>query len=184
MMHQFNTQVAPAIKQGFSGVGAFSSEEGSSLANALSSMNVGAQQQYAQAQLAQQQQANQLNAGLYQNAANLQYQGIGAANQQSMLGLQQAQGLASALNPYQQNQQNQDTAQYQEYLRTLPSSSPYLQLATGITGQQQQGLYNQQSGISQFATGVAGLGAGITGLSSLGSASGTALTGLAALLGL
>lgn len=162
MMHQFNTVIAPQIKEGFGHVGAFSSAEGSSLANALSSQNIAGQQQFAQANFQQQQLAQQLNTQSAQQGRQLQATGVGLAGQlgqqQAMLPLQQALGVGAALQPFQQNLQAQGQANYQNFLRTTPENSPWTQLALGVTGQQQQALYNPQNQFGQAIGNIGSLG--------------------------
>lgn len=204
LMHNFQTNIAPKIREGFAGVGAFSSAEGSSLANALSDQNVAAGQQFAQAQYQQRQFAQGINAQSYNqaqalNSANqnsalarqLQASQLasGLAGQQSMLPLQQAAAIGTLLEPFQQNKAQQSQANYQDFLRTTPENSPWTQLALGLISQQQKALYNPPNPLSQgignlggllalggLATG--GLGGGlIGGLAGLGSGLGFGANG-------
>lgn len=183
MMHQFQTQIAPQIKEGFGNVGAFSSAQGSALGNALGQLTASATQQYGQAQLAQQQLAQQLNVGSANAAMQRQVSALPFAQAQSLLPLQQMQGIQSLLAPYQTNLANQAQAQYQNFLRTAPENSPWTQLAMGITGQQQQALYNPVSPLSNVLGTIGGLGAAATGINALGGAVSSTASGLGSLLG-
>lgn len=171
-MQTFDAEVAPRIREGFANVGAFSSMQGSALANALTSTQTDINQRIAQAQLGQQQLAQQLNAQGALAARGQQATGLGLlgslGGQQAQIGATQAQlgssiplanalGIGQALNPFQQNLGAQSQAQYQEFLRTAPENSPWTQLALGIIGQQQKAFYNPQNTFGQAIGNVGSL---------------------------
>lgn len=175
MMHEFNTNIAPKIREGFAGVGAFSSQEGTALANAASNLAVQGQQSVAQAQLGQQQLAQQLNAQAWQQAGQRQLSGIGLGAQIGQLPFQNTLAQSAAIQqlgaPIQQNLQAQAQSRYNEFLRTAPENSPWTQLAMGLIGQQTQSFYNpqQQGGLLGALQGgmTGGALAGLPFLSSL-----------------
>lgn len=182
MLHSFDREVAPRIREGFAGFSGFSSRQGEAQSQALSDMNVGAN-----AQLASWQQGNQqLSASLAESAANRRFGAIGQAGLLANQGLVGAGALQQFYQPYQQRADQSTQAQYQEFLRLRPEANPWLSTAMSYVGQPNQIAY-QPSGRVGSAFGGA-LGGGLTGgslgMSALGF--GTAINpifGLGALLG-
>jgi hypothetical protein len=163
LLHEFDTKIAPRISQGFAGVGAFSSREGTALGHALSDLNVSAQQQFGQANYAQQQQAQQLNFQAAESAAQRQQNAIALGAQQTLLPLQQTSAISQLLNPFQQRADLQSQSRYQEFLRTIPENSPYFNDALALIGQSTKSFYNPPNPFAQAIGNVGGL-LGIGGL--------------------
>lgn len=204
-MANYQQNTAPAIDAAFAGQGAtFSTRRGLAQQQALQNMNTSLNSQLGQAQLSNQQaqynmqgqfgqQQNQLGynlqalqGSLADSAAQRQQSAVGQQQQQAMLPYQQALAMQQALNPYQQQAQNQDTSAYNEFLRDQPYNSPYTQQAFSLLGQNTMGLYNNasQGFLSQIQQGasaagglyglgqVTGANAGIAGLFATGTGAG------------
>lgn len=201
---QYQQTTAPAIDAAFAGQGAtFSSRRGLAQQQALQNMQTSLNSQLGQAQLANQQlqyqtqaanvqQQNQLgysynalNANLADSAAQRQQNAVGQSQQQSVLPLQQASALQSLYQPYQNQAQNQASAQYNEFLREQPYNSPYTQQAMSLLGANTIGLYaNNQPSLIQDIQGGASTAGSLLGVGKAAyPAASSALAGLSSLFG-
>lgn len=164
-MRTYNQVTAPAINQGFAANGGtFSTARGVAQGQALSNL-----QDSNAAQLASTQQSNQqLQAQLAQSAVNNQLQGVGLAQQYANQPLYNAQALTQALAPFQQNAQNQLSANYSQWQSQQSYNNPYLSDIMGFLGESTQSAYQQPNYTGQF------IGAGVGAAGSLASLYGSA----------
>ena len=168
LLRTFDEDIAPRINEGFAGQGAtFSSRRGDSQRKALEGL-----QTQMSAQLAETNYQNQaLQAQLAESATNRQLQGVGLGQQFASKDINRANLLLQTGAPFQQRQQDMLNANYQEFLRTRPENSPYLQGALAYTGQSHQNTLvepYQPSFMDQFLGGT---------LMAAGSAAGSILGG-------
>lgn len=132
LLKTFDEQIAPRIKQDFARVGgAFSSRRNMALGDAAEDLN----SQLA-AQLSGMQFNNQaLRAGLAESAAQRQTQGLALAEGFANRNLLRGSLLNEAGTPFQAWEQSKLGAAYQEFQRTAPENSPWLQNALQFAGQ-------------------------------------------------
>lgn len=161
MLRTYDQQIAPRLKEAASaGGGLFSSRlldaQQGSLDNIMSSYG---------AQAGQAVQQNQsLMAQLSDSAAGRQMQALTMPQQISG-------AMSSALQPFQQNKQQQLDAAFQSWQAQQPYANPYLSQAMSFMGQPQTVTYPRSNPV---ASGIgAGLGA-LQGLSLLGGSGGVA----------
>lgn len=125
-LQAFDEEIAPRINAAFAGQGGtFSSRRGLAHQNALEDIFNQAQSDLAGFVREDRNLAAQLN----ESAANRSLQGIGLASQLDIQPLEQAMTFAQSLSPFQTFEQQQRDAQFQEFMRTLPSRNPLLDLA-------------------------------------------------------
>ena len=162
MMHTFQTQIAPQIREGFAGVGAFSSRMGEARGRALSDLQSNLTGQLGQFQLANQQEQERLNAQLADTAQQRALQSLQAYGQQQLAFANQpllaAGAMGNFLGPLQQREDQGALAKYQDFIRTQPENSPYLNAMLNYIGQQQQALVQQPNYLAQ---GIQGAGGGL-----------------------
>lgn len=162
MLHLFDTQIEPRIRNAFGNVGAFSSALGTTTASALKDLSVDISRQLGQVQMDNQ----RLNATQTFQAAEsaaqrglqgnyLAYQGLGDLRN---LPLSSALGYMQALSPFQQKEEQIVGDKKQEFLRTAIENSPWVSTALNYLGQQHTAI-------------------GLTGGNSLGAALGGGLSG-------
>jgi len=106
------------------------------MSNAVGNLNSGLISQLSNASLQNQQLGAQL--GQSSRIAGLQA-APGVANQ----GLNSAALIEALLGPFQEHEQQKVGAQYQEFLRTSPENSPYLNAAMSFINSPQLGVYNK-----------------------------------------
>jgi hypothetical protein len=191
LLRQFDTQIAPRIREGFGNVGAFSSREGDALKGALGDTMSQISSGLGQAQLQNQQMQAQMTQQAYQQAGSNQ---LNAWNMLSNQGLAYAQQPLQTINAQtqvagimQQQKQSELDAKYKDFLRQTQEQSPWLQYALGYTGQNNTQMVNQPGWLDQ-ALGTIGGGIGLLsggttlfgGLTGLG---GSAMSGLGSLFG-
>lgn len=155
-MRNYNSVTAPSINENFAQAGGtFSTTRGIAQSRALSSLQSNNATQLSQAQ----QQNQSINANLADTAANMQLQGVGAAQQYANQPLYNAQQLGAALAPFQQNAQSMDDASYQQWQQSQSYNNPYLQQIMAYLGQSSQSAYQKPDYTGQeigLGTGVAG----------------------------
>lgn len=173
LMKNYQSNIAPQINQGFAGTGGlFSTARGFAQQRALSDLQGNEANQLAQAQMGNQ----QLSAQLAESAANRQLQAVGLANQQQNQPLLSAAAIEQLLGPFQQNAQAQNTAQYNEFLRTQPYNSPLIPQTQQYINTNTLAAYQQPNNNGLIGSGIGallgllggplgvGLGAGLGGL--------------------
>lgn len=160
MMHTWQTQIAPQINESFGNVGAFSSRQGQATQQSLSDLQSNLTGQLGQFQLSNQQQNNQLNAQLAENAQQRSMQALQAYGQQQMSFANQpllaAGAFQQVLGSLQQRQDQEAQAKYQDFLRTTPENSPWLNQMQAYTGQQQQASVQQPNYLGSAIQGAGG----------------------------
>lgn len=194
MLQAFDREIMPRLNQNFASAGAtFSTRKLDATRTALSDLtsnlssaraDLAYKDQSLAAQLAEsaagrRMNLNQMNAGYTDAAQNRMMSAIGLQSSLANQPLQQAGMISSLLQPWQQRQDLGAQAQYQEFLRTAPENSPYLQQALQFMGQQHTAQYTQP-GWGGIAAGV--LGGAMTGFlpGSAGILGGGLLGGLGA----
>lgn len=169
LLRDFDRNIAPRIAQSFAGVGAFSSRQGTAIADALSGLNTNLAgersrimyqdramaAQAAEAAAGRRFGAMSTNAQLSDAAMGRSLQASQLASQFDLQPLLAGGQMASLLAPFQQRVDMQAQAGYNEFLRTLPENSPYTALALNFINQQHQAFMPQQGGLG------AALGGGI-----------------------
>lgn len=124
MLRAFDQDIAPRLRDSFSSQGAlFSSRRADATRQALEGLNTSMASELSRAVFSNQ----QLEAQLAESAANRQVQGVQLGAQQSMLPATRASAFSQALAPYQAYQQGLADTKYEEFLRTQPENSPWLQ---------------------------------------------------------
>ena len=132
MMKAFDKEIMPRIRSAYAGHGAsMSTRRGDAERSSLEDIGSTLSSQLAQSQM----QNMGLSAQLAESALARQAQGIGLTEQFVNAPLTRAGGLLMAGAPYQQQEQMVLDAAYQEYLRTRPESSPYMEYGLAFTGQ-------------------------------------------------
>jgi hypothetical protein len=164
-MRNYNQVTAPAINQGFAANGGtFSTARGVAQATALSNLQAQNAAGLAQTQFSAQQQGQALNASLADSAANRQVQGIGLAQQYANAPLYNAQQLSQALQPFQQNAQDQDAAAYQQWQSQQSYNNPYLANIMAFLGQDgTQTAYQKPDYTGEYIGGGLGVAGAIVG---------------------
>lgn len=160
MMHTFQTQVLPQINEGFAGVGAFSSRRGDAGQRALSDLQSNLTGQLGQFQLGNQQMQEQMNAQLAESAAQRSLSALSGYQQAQMNMANQPLMAAGAFNEVLRGLQgridSEKTMQYQDFLRTAPENSPYLQLMMQYLGMPQKNTVIPPNYVGEALKGGAG----------------------------
>lgn len=151
-MRTYDRDIAPRIKEAFAGSGAlYSSRRGQAQARALTDLQTDLTGQYASVAM----QNQGLAAQLAENAQSRAMQSIPLGGQMAQQPLTAAAMMANLLNPYQNQANMQAQAQYTEFMRMQPESSPWTAMALEYLNNNQMGTYNKQ--LNPYAR--AGLGA-------------------------
>jgi hypothetical protein len=141
MLRAFDQDIAPRLNDSFASHGAlFSSRRADATRQALEGLNTSLASELSKAVFSNQ----QLEAQLMESAKNRQLQGVQLGAQQSMLPATRASAFSQALAPYQAQQQNLADSAYEQFLRTQPENSPWLQRGMEYIGTPMTRQYTPQ----------------------------------------
>ncbi len=132
MLRSYEEDIAPRIREGFAAKGAsWSSRRGDATRKALEGLQTGAMSELASGVFSNQ----ALEAMLAESAAGRQLEAVPLAEQFGMRDLTRGAAKTAAMAPFQAHEQSKAAADYQEWLRTRPETSPWLSAALAFTGQ-------------------------------------------------
>ena len=132
MLRSYEQDIAPRIREGFAAKGAsWSSRRGDATRKALEGLQTGALSELSRAVFSNQ----GLEAQLAESAANRQLGTVPLAEAFGMRDVSRGGALTSAFAPFQAFEQAKASADYNEWMRTRPENSPWLQAALAFTGQ-------------------------------------------------
>ena len=133
MYREWDQNIAPRLDQGYARLGGtFSSRRGLARQDSLDELTSNLSSGLNAAQL----QNQQMNAQLYNQAADRQLQGVQLMEMLANAPATRGSAMTQALNPFQQYAQMQAQSQFEEFMRMAPENDPWARLAAGSIGSQ------------------------------------------------
>lgn len=147
MIRTWDRDIAPRLDQSFARLGGtFSSRRSLARQDSLDSLSTQLTSQLGQAQLANQ----QMNAQLYEQAAQRQLQAVQLAEMLANAPATRASSYTQALSPFQAYAQKLADTQYQEFMRMAPENDPWARMALPALGAQPQTVVKQPTDFSSL----------------------------------